>query len=120
MTSPYFLNSFSKGTSTYHPSFFYHAVDVVFVLFVVVVDFVLVVLDLVFVVVELLLAETTLPPAEQGKSNAERLAIFVQKYSELPLEPTKFVPVAVISVQTSLQTILTTSLLFVPVPVTLI
>lgn len=72
------------------------------------------------VVVDVLLLETILPATEQGKSKLVSEAMFVQKYSEEPLVPTSFVPVAVISPQISLHTMLTTSLLFVPVPVTLI
>jgi hypothetical protein len=60
-----------------------------------------------------------LPDGEHGKSRLERDAILVQKYSEDPLEPTSEVLMAVISAQISLQTRETTSLLLVPVPVTL-
>jgi hypothetical protein len=60
-----------------------------------------------------------LPDGEHGKSRLERDAMLVQKYSEDPLEPTSEVPMAVISAQMSLQTRETTSLLLVPVPVTL-
>lgn len=94
-----------------------------------VVFFVVVVLVVVFLVVELvvflvvvvedLLVETMLPSTEQGKSRLESDAMLVQKYSEEPLEPTSEVPVAVMSSQISLQTMETTSLLLVPVPVTL-
>jgi len=100
-------------------------VSVVFVLLVVVVAvvdlvvFVLVVF-VVFVVfvVEDEEAETILPSGEQGKSRSAVDSILVQKYSDDPLLPTRSVPVAVISSQISLQTKLTTSLFFVPVPVT--
>jgi hypothetical protein len=104
------------------------AVEVVFlvvevvVLVELVVDFFVVVVLLVvvdFLVVEVVLAETVLPAAEHGKSKLVSDSIFVQKYSELPLVPTRFVPVAVMSSQISEQTISTTSLLLVPVPVTL-
>lgn len=40
--------------------------------------------------------ETIAPAALQGKSKVAVLAMFVQKYCELPLEPTRRVPVAVI------------------------
>lgn len=94
-------------------------VFVVLVLVLVVVVFVVVLVVLVVLVfVVVTVAETMLPASEQGKSNEVREAMFVQKYSELPLDPTSFVPVAVMSVQISLHTNVTTSLLFVPVPVT--
>ena len=79
-----------------------------------VIVFLVVVVDVVF-----LELETMLPDGEHGKSRLEREAMLVQKYSEDPLEPTSEVPVAVISAQMSLQTRETTSLLLVPVPVTL-
>jgi hypothetical protein len=46
------------------------------------------------VVVELFDELTVSPSASHGKSNSAMLAMFVQKYSELPLEPTNCVPVA--------------------------
>ncbi len=100
------------------------AVEVVFLVVVVVllvlVDFfVVVLLVLVDFFVEVVLAETVVPAAEHGKSKLVSDSTFVQKYSELPLVPTRFVPVAVMSSQISEQTISTTSLLLVPVPVTL-
>lgn len=54
---------------------------------------------LVFVFTALVVAdpETTVPAALHGKSNCAVLAIFVQKYCELPLEPTSRVPLAVTS-----------------------
>jgi hypothetical protein len=104
---------------TSHPEVVVTLLVVAFVVLVfVVVVFVEVVFVVLVLVVDVLDPETMLPPAEQGKSKEAVLAIFVQKYSELPLFPTRFVPTEVISVQISLQTKLTTSLSFVPVPVT--
>jgi hypothetical protein len=102
---------------------FFVLVVVVVVFFVVLVElvvfFVLVELVVFFVVVDVLLADTMLPASEHGKSRSPVEAMFVQKYSDEPLVPTRLVPVAVISLQISLQTIVTTSLLLLPVPVTL-
>lgn len=64
------------------------------------------------------LRATVLPPVEHGKSKLERLAMFVQKYSDSPLVPTKLVPAPVTSAQISLHTSVTTSVLLVPAPVT--
>jgi hypothetical protein len=93
-------------------------VVLVVVALVVVVVLLAVVVFVVFAVVELLLALTTVPSGEQGKSSSAVLAMFVQKYSELPLVPTNFVPVAEMPWHISLQTKDTTSLFLVPVPVT--
>lgn len=60
------------------------------------------------------LRATVLPPVEHGKSKFERRAMFVQKYSDSPLVPTKLVPVAVISAQISPHTSVTTSLALGP------
>ncbi|KAL3293847.1 glycoside hydrolase family 28 protein [Colletotrichum asianum] len=61
---------------------------------------------------------TVTPVALQGKSNLSVDATFLQMYSAPPFVPTSFVPVAVMSWQTSLHTMLTTSAALPPVPVT--
>jgi hypothetical protein len=95
-----------------------HVIVDVFILMVVVF---LVVIFLVIVVDEFFSElKTTLPDGEHGKSRLERDAMLVQKYSEDPPEPMSEVPVAVILAQVSLQIRETTSLLLVPVPLTLI
>jgi len=71
------------------------------------------------VALEDVLEETITPSTEHGKSKSAVEAMFVQKYSLEPVDPTRLVPTAVISVQISLQTSVTTSLLLVPVPLTL-